>query len=368
MMNHNNDIVRIFSAVSVAICFSAGVQVANAAELNSSIRLLDQAGCQTQQVRLVDIAELQGDYALSLADTVIAAFKHHNDRQLNITLDDIRNVLSSDDVNWARLSLRGYTNCQVNQMIVEQELEPENEVAVVSNLETEVGLETSVTLKDRILALVQRELDIDQSDLQLTYSTRDENLVLRNIMTGQYELEPVLGVRVGRIPITIRRYENGRIEETFTVTTEVKRRALVVVATATISRGSLFNSDNIKVTEVWLDNDRGEPIEDPELIKGQMASTVLRQDTVIYPEHVRSPLLIKRGELVTVRCFSGVLVVRTVAKAMEDGALDEMIQVRNENTRETFSAIVTGRRQAVVQLDRLDGHVELSSAITGDSD
>ncbi len=332
-----------------------------------SIRLLDQAGCESVEVTLSCIAELQGDQALSLADTVITRFRL-NDRELTVTLDTLRDVLCDAGVNWSKVSLKGFTRCRVSRLAAEDELPTQQEGPVLSNIEGELDLETTVTLKDRILEMMERELCADRHDLQLTYSRRDEELVSRSILTGQYELEPVVGVKLGRLPVTIRRYEDGRAVETFTVNVEVRRRVLAVVATRTIGKGDLFNADNLTVTEVWLDSDRGEPVDDPELIRGQVASTVLRESTVIYPSHVRSPLLVKRGELVTVRCFSGVLVVRTVVRAMENGALDDLIQVRNESTRETFNATVTGRRQAVIELNREKPDVELSSAVTGGRD
>jgi flagella basal body P-ring formation protein FlgA len=71
---------------------------------------------------------------------------------------------------------------------------------------------------------------------------------------------------------------------------------------------------------------------------------------VLYPEDVKSPVLVERGQLITVRCFTDGLVIRTVARAMDEGSKNDTIKVRNESSRETFTCTVTGPRRAAVNM------------------
>jgi flagella basal body P-ring formation protein FlgA len=126
---------------------------------------------------------------------------------------------------------------------------------------------------------------------------------------------------------------------------DVEKRVLAVVATQTIGRGQPFMRNAYEVREVYLD-DSDDPVTDPKLLIGRTASRLLREDAIVYPKDVRSTIIVKRGELITVRCISGNLVVRAPAKAMQNGAFDEVIQVRNPHNRETYTVTVTGRREA----------------------
>ena len=96
-----------------------------------------------------------------------------------------------------------------------------------------------------------------------------------------------------------------------------------------------------------LDRDRGEPLNKMSDLLDQFAAKMIPAGTVIYPEHIRAPILVRRGELVTVRCFLPGVLVRTVATAREDGAMGNQITVRNEKTRELFSVTVSGQGEAV---------------------
>jgi len=75
---------------------------------------------------------------------------------------------------------------------------------------------------------------------------------------------------------------------------------------------------------------------------------------VIYADDVRSPVLVRRGELVKVRCMVGSLMLTTEGRAREDGQKGQLIQVRNEASRENYTVQVTGRREVFVRINQLE--------------
>ncbi len=56
--------------------------------------------------------------------------------------------------------------------------------------------------------------------------------------------------------------------------------------------------------------------------------------------------LVKAGQLVTINLIRGTVQLRSVARAMEQGALGQTIKVRNENTRDLLDVTVTGPQEA----------------------
>src|SRR5690606_12627577 len=122
---------------------------------------------------------------------------------------------------------------------------------------------------------------------------------------------------------------------------------------------------SVEVKEVWLADSRSQPITDPKLVIGQRSTVLLRPGTPVLPDHIEQPVLVERGELITVRCIAGGLVIRTVARASEAGAMDQLIHVRNEATRETFVATVTGSREAIVHLDGIRPAEPTANTVSG---
>jgi flagella basal body P-ring formation protein FlgA len=69
---------------------------------------------------------------------------------------------------------------------------------------------------------------------------------------------------------------------------------------------------------------------------------------VVYRELVKSPVLVKRGELITVSSQSGGFRVRTSARALQDCSHGELVQVESLQTKEKFEARVVGPREAAI--------------------
>ena len=64
-------------------------------------------------------------------------------------------------------------------------------------------------------------------------------------------------------------------------------------------------------------------------------------------DDVRPPVMVKRGELITVQCMTDGLLIKTVGRAAEQGVLGDLIQVRNEQSREQYVVRITGPRVGV---------------------
>ena len=72
--------------------------------------------------------------------------------------------------------------------------------------------------------------------------------------------------------------------------------------------------------------------------------------SVLTPELVEAPRLVRRGELVTVTARTGGIEIRTQGKAMRDGVQGERIPVENASSRRVVEGQVTGRGQVEVTL------------------
>ncbi len=65
---------------------------------------------------------------------------------------------------------------------------------------------------------------------------------------------------------------------------------------------------------------------------------------------VQAPLLIKKGDLVTMELKSGVISLTAKGRALDSGAEGEAIRIMNTNSKQVVDAVVTGTQTAVVKL------------------
>jgi flagella basal body P-ring formation protein FlgA len=136
-----------------------------------------------------------------------------------------------------------------------------------------------------------------------------------------------------------------------TVTADVALAQPVVVASRPIARGAIITGADV-VAQVMdkpvLATGRRAPIFNVEELIGMEAKAAIQEGEVVFNDQVRAPFLVKRGDAVTVVAQGGGIRVRTLARATQDGALGDLVQVESIQTKEKYDARVTGFREAAV--------------------
>ncbi|MBX7167072.1 MAG: flagellar basal body P-ring formation chaperone FlgA [Pirellulales bacterium] len=173
-----------------------------------------------------------------------------------------------------------------------------------------------------------------------------------------------LEIEVSRMPVTVGRITawhisggaapwvgrqqflaRGMIDEQpveLIVTAEVRLPAAIVVAAAPIVRGAIIQATDVRL-EVPPRTNAGEQyfqaIED---VIGNEAAAAISEGNPVTERSVRRPLLVRRGEVVTVRAVSGGVSVETNARARQDGSQGDVITVEAIGAKQSYFARVTG--------------------------
>jgi len=331
----------------LALLIAALVVACGIAARADSVRLYDQVGIEAGEVTLADVAELQGPEARGHGEIELATLMAGR-QEIEITLDDVESALDKAGVNWGRVSLRGFSVCRVTGLAPPPDVSIGRGQAVAANIETPLGLDAGLTLRARVEQMIADRAGILSSDLRITFSDRDSTRLDRPVLGQSIEIEPTGRNTLGRVPVVIRFYETGRVTQTLSVRAHVQRVLLAVVASGPIDRGQVFTRSDLEVRECRLEDDNVTPLTDPMIAIGQEAAAGMRAGDILFARKVKAPVMVKRGELVTVRCLVGGLVVRTVGKAAEDGSLNDVITVRAERNGGRFFAVVTGRGEAAI--------------------
>lgn len=344
---------RIYKNYDVAsLAFASILVVAVQSIRADSICLYEQAAVEGPDVRLCDVAELKGPTAQKLGNLVVGTLSPSHQKLRIELFEVIRIVTSNGKVNWALLTVMGYKACEVDQIDQAFPSSASNiSLPVDINSSGEVKLGSPVTIRDWLIEMIERFAQKSRGELKITFADRDAVWLNGDARQGQLEFEPLSASPLGRLPIAVRQYQNSGSMKSRRITVNVSRRVMAVIAARRIDRGHVFVPEDLEVGQIYLNDERGEPLNEIENVVGQQATSRIHKGTAIYTVDAALPLLVRRGQIITVRCICGGLVIRTIGRAMEDGTESQIIRVRNEKSREDYQARVTALRQAVVITD-----------------
>ncbi len=321
-------------------------------DARGTVLLRDAVTLSPGTIKLSDVAELNGSAAMALAELSITELPAGR-TPVQVTLEQVCAAIDAAGVNRARVEIRGYARCKV--MVLASVTPPAAQPAMIdatphaeaASVVQPVAV-SPTSLRAQVTALLEKNAGGDSQDLRITFADADARVLDQDVSNLRLEFEPIASSSLGRVPLVMRAYQGDKPVQTIRLIADVARRTNVLTLTRPISRGQVLQSDDFKSQKLFITDARNAPIADPALVVGQLAVGSLRPGTVLTNEHVRSPILVKKGDTVIVRCIAGGLVVTTAARAVEDGFADKRITLINERSRETFSARVTGPREAVV--------------------
>ncbi len=125
----------------------------------------------------------------------------------------------------------------------------------------------------------------------------------------------------------------------------------VVVAAGSIPRGSIIGATDVELRGDLDEQSRQEGcFYSVDQVVGSEATQAIDQGSVLRSRMVRTPLLVRQGEIVTVYARAHGVRVHTTARARDKGSLGEMIEVETLADRKVFFARVSGIRELEVDV------------------
>lgn len=185
----------------------------------------------------------------------------------------------------------------------------------------------------------QVEFDANEADLAKVLDAKTALQCSGGVLpwTGLQRL--VVAFSTGHGPIRVRLEVNVTVEHP------------VVVAARPIERGQVITAADVAV-EQWSTLPRESPrhqlLDSLESLVGMEATRAIQEGDAIYSDEFRPQLLINKGEEIVVYARGSGIQVRSIARARQDGARGELINVESLEGKEPFQAVVSGVREAVV--------------------
>lgn len=334
--------------------------------LAQSITLRSSATVDTDQVRLGQVADVRSQVegeADAIANLSITTAPSVGGR-MTVTLGQVRDRLAQAGVNRAAWTLSGSAQCRVTRVAgaarqIEEMSDQSRELRegltgpIVSVPEDQIPDSLAGCIRSMLVTQFQPAggrltIEFDAADRSLLALRRPQfrfELAVKR-STDRYidviaRIYAADSATSGQPESRVRQAAAEQLVKSSEIRVNVDLTAPVVVARRTINRGQIVAADDVQLVM------RQVPLTSPALRKleaavGQEARRSIRADDLVNGDDLTPRALVHRNTLVTVWGRRGGVVIKTVGRAMEEGAYGQRILCRNEQSRQPFYAVVTG--------------------------
>lgn len=311
--------------------------------LGAEIELRQRAIPKGEVVRLGDVARISaGDRATTAEFEAIELFTAPpTGGKRFVRLREIQDAMTARGVNLAQHTFSGASLVSVEVAVREAPRKAPAERKPSSSDESR--------LKRRVRDAVLQYLR-DQADRplgwELSFDLSEDQL--RSLLAARSDLSVTGGERPWTGDQEFVVTADGPTEQIqITLLIQVSAPPAVVVAARTLSRGMRIGEADVRLMPAPV------PVADAlyslDQVIGREATQTLTADQPITPDDIRTPLLVRRGEVVTVFARSQGIRVRTTARARDDGSAGELVTVESlAKDRKSFFARVCGLQEVEI--------------------
>ena len=322
----------VWTAFALAIIAARGFANLQAAELV----LRRDCECSGALVTLADVAEIySNDKAQVAALTNIELFPAPTDGQSQmVPVRQIRDVLVQRGVDLRKVRLGGASAVTIRQEVREKHVTPVR----------------TTTWKQRLQQQISDYLSDVEPGVEWNVTANVTGDLIRAMTAG----ERIIRVTGGRQPwvgsqrFTVEISDAGGTKE-IQVIANVQRPFMVVVPVRPLGRGEVVRASDLQLQTVSAAGNHVNSLSSLEQAIGQEATRPLPAGRPLQRSDLQQAILVKRNNVVTVFVRSRGVQIRTSAKALEDGARDDVIKLQSlENRDDQFVARVTAFKEVEI--------------------
>ncbi len=130
---------------------------------------------------------------------------------------------------------------------------------------------------------------------------------------------------------------------------EVEKFTSLPVLKTTMKNGEIIGMGDLDFIDVSIKSLPRDIILDADKIAGTTPRRIAAAGKPLSFNDVQPPLLVSRGEAITIFFKEGPLTVSTKGKSLQNGAMGDLIQITNITSNKNLSGVVTGNREVTVQ-------------------
>lgn len=136
---------------------------------------------------------------------------------------------------------------------------------------------------------------------------------------------------------------------TINVSAHAQYKEKVVVAARNISAGTVLSSEQLKVVAKKQETGRAVAFFSIQDVVGKVLKRSIGEGQVIYSSMIDNPLYVKRGQSVAILAEKDNLQVTMPGIALQDGQLNQEIEIKNKKSNKVIAGRVIGKNQVKIE-------------------
>lgn len=171
------------------------------------------------------------------------------------------------------------------------------------------------------------------------------------IPAGEYEarVSTASHGRSGRRRFDVQLVREGAVLATVPVTARTDARGSVVVAKQSLPRGAVLGPNDLTVVERNQRDVPDDALTEPEEAIGMETKVALAAEAPLPRTALAAPMVVKKGDLVTMIVETAAMKLTVLGEALEPGAIGAGIKVMNRASRQTVAGRVIDNGVVLVQ-------------------
>ncbi|HEX4795214.1 MAG TPA: flagellar basal body P-ring formation chaperone FlgA [Humisphaera sp.] len=347
-----------------------------------TLELRSEATVHGADVRLKNVcrwADSDAAFFSPVADLVIA---HCNPGAAfqSVDLKDVRKMLSEAGLNVAGINFAGPTACTIarndvhfsEQDALQQWIDAKQGVAhavpadaviapatqpvvpapaPASPLETKPGVEKAQgqSLRQFLTEDAAVRLGLAADVLQIAFSPADEKVLALANPLFKFNIDSRRVYNLGDVSWDVLVVTDTGSRKVH-VTAAARAWESAVVMTKPLAARQIIRESDVIERRALVDRLADEPLVTLAQAVGQEASRDLKPGTVLTARMLDPVQLVKNGQFVQITLNHGGVKITAVARALENGSFGQSVRMKNEDTGETYLAVITGPQEATMGL------------------
>ncbi len=133
------------------------------------------------------------------------------------------------------------------------------------------------------------------------------------------------------------------------LTGQIERIMAIPVLKNSLRNGDLINAHDLDWVDVPVRNVQHDMLVNEKDVLGMTPRRIIAAGRPMIVNDLQQPVLVSRGDEVTISFANGPIQLSTKGRAMQNGARGDSVRVTNINSNKSFDAFVTGSREVTVR-------------------
>ena len=198
------------------------------------------------------------------------------------------------------------------------------------------------TIKSVVRAYIEKNMSWPGGAVRIEFPDRVSDVSL----TGERITYLVRSRRnkafIGNCVFSVSFYRNGVFIREKTVRARLDVSMGVVVSTRTLLRNIKIASNDVKLAKKWFDRIPLNIISNLDDVVGKRLRTSIKPNTEVTRNMVRNISVVKRGKPVKIVFENDSMRITTIGLSEQDGALGDLVRIKNVSSKKTIYARVMG--------------------------